>query len=179
MNRYYIIVPVVLMGVFIFFERGAAADKARNEQVKIEAQKQEQAKKDAEKKALEEKAKIDSEKRNADRLKGEKEKEDARVAKYQAAVQKLKDDGKKYTDDVDANNKLVTRMEKDLADLREKHDRENREAFDLAKKVEITKKLRRDAELEVQRLNGMLAARANESILTKMPVVATAATAEK
>jgi len=175
MNRYYIIVPVVLIAVFVFFERGAAKEAALKEQAKIEATQKEQAKKDAEKKALEEKARLDSEKRNEQRIKDEKEKEEKRKTDYEAKVQKLQDDLKKYTDDVDLNTKLVTRLEKDIAALRDRREKENREVFELSKKVEISKKLRRDAELEVQRFTEMLSRRATESALTKVPVVATAA----
>jgi chromosome segregation ATPase len=174
MNRYYIIVPIVLMAVFVYFERGAAKDAVIKEQ-RVEADKQKDiAKKEAEKKELEEKAKIDTERRNAQRLKEEKEKDDARKAKYEAGIQKMRDDLKRYTDDVDLNNKLVAKLEKDLADKRDQRERENRAVFELSKKVELSKKMRRNAELEVQRYTEMLSSRAAESILAKPPVVAAA-----
>jgi translation initiation factor IF-2 len=162
------------MAVFIFFERGASAEAKQKELAKIEADKAEQTKKDNEKKALEEKARIDSEKRNAERIKTEQENEAKKKAEYDAKIQKMKDEIKRYTDDVDANKKLADRLDKELAGLRDRRDKENRENFELAKKVEISKKLRRDAELEVQRFNAMLADRANQSILAKAPEVAAA-----
>lgn len=179
MNRYYIIVPVVLMAVFVYFERGASADAKRDEEVKIEAKKADEAKKEAEKKALEEKARVDSDKRNAQRIADEKAKEEKRAADFKAKIQKMTDDLKKYTDDIELNNRLVAKLEKELAEKRDLHESENRAVFDLAKKVEVSKKLRRDAELEVQRFNDMLARRAADSSLTKAPVVATAATASE
>jgi len=81
----------------------------------------------------------------------------------------MKDDLKKYTDDVDLNTKLVAKLEKDLADKRDLRERENRAVFEFAKKVEISKKMRRDAELEVQRYNEMLARRASESVMANPP----------
>jgi hypothetical protein len=91
----------------------------------------------------------------------------------------MKDDLKRYTDDVDLNNKLVVKLESDLTKKRDQRERDNRTVFELAKKVEISKKMRRNAELEVQRYNEMLSNRANESVLTKAPVVATAETPAK
>lgn len=171
MNRYYIIIPVVLMSVFIFFERSSSADAKVAEQRRIELKKQDEAKKEAEKKALEEKARMDSEKRNQQRVADEKAREEKRKSDFEAKIQKMKDELKRYSDDIATNTKLVARLEKELADKRDQHERENKVVFDLAKKVEVTRRLRRDAELEVQRYNEMLVRRSAESALTKAPVV--------
>lgn len=179
MNRYYIFIPIALMAVFIYFERGASKEAAVAREQQIEAKAKEDAKKAADKKALEEKAKADSEKRNADRIKAEQDKEEKRKADFQAKLQKLKDDAKRYTDSVELNTKLVASLEKELAAKRATRDSENRLVLDLAKKVEISKKARRAAELEVQRFTEMLATRAGESSLTKAPAVATAETPAK
>ena len=179
MNKYYLAIPVVLLVVFVFFERNAAKEAQLVEDQKIEAKKQEDAKKDADKKALEEKARMDSEKRNAQRVAEEKAKEEKRKADFDSKIQKMRDDVKRYTDDVDVNTKLIAGLEKELAAKREQHDRENRAVFDFAKKVEVSRRLRRDAELEVQRYNAMLILKADESALTKAPKVLTAADAEK
>lgn len=174
MNRYYFIVPVVLMAVFVYFERSASKEAEIFEQQKMEVAQKKKDEELAKKKDLEEKAKIDSEKRNAERIAEEKTKEQKKKAEYEAKIQKMKDELKKYSDDVELNIKLVAKLEKDLADKRDQHDRDNRVVFELAKKVEISKKMRRDAELEVQRYNEMLANSASESVLTKAPVVASA-----
>jgi hypothetical protein len=63
-------------------------------------------------------------------------------------------------------------LEKDLAEKRDLRERENRSIFEFSKKVEISKKMRRDAELEVQRYNEMLSRRASESILANPPASA-------
>ena len=179
MNRYYIIVPVVLMAVFVFFERGAAKESKVLEEQKLVIKQKEKDAELAKKKDLEEKARIDSEKRNAERLLEEQAAAQKKKDAYDAKIQKMKDDLKKYTDDVEINTKLVAKLEKDLADKRDQRARDNRAVFELAKQVEITKKLRRDAELEVQRYNEMLATRANESAMAKAPVIATAGSTDK
>jgi hypothetical protein len=175
MKKYYIIIPVVLLTVFVVFERSAAKEAEAVEQAKVEQKKAADAKKEAEKKALEEKARADSEKRNQQRIAEEKAKDEKKKADFEAKIQRMKDDVKRYTDDVDAQTREASRLEKELLAKREQRDRENRAVFDLAKKVEVTRKLRRDAELEVQRFNEMLARRAAESSMTKAPVVVTGA----
>lgn len=172
MNRYYIIVPVVLMAVFVFFERGAAKEAEIREQQKIAIEDKRKADEAVKKRELEEKAKLDSDKRNAQRIKEEQEKEEARKAKYQGVIQGLKDSLKNSVDELAAKTKEVARLEKVLADKRDLRERENREIFEFSKKVELSKKMRRDAELEVQRYNEMLVRRASESILANPPASA-------
>ena len=172
MNRYYIIVPIVLMALFVYVERSASYETKAKEEAKIALEVKRKEDEAAKKKELEEKAKIDSEKRNTERLKEEKERDDKKKKEYAEKIQKLKDDVKKYTDDVELNTRRVAQLEKDLAEKREQHERENRAVFEFAKKVELSKKLRRDAELEVQRYNEMLSRRASESILANPPAAA-------
>jgi len=169
MNRYYIIVPVVLMAVFVYFERGASKENIIKEQKIEETKKVEEAKKDAEKKDLEEKAKLDSERRNAQRIKEETERAEKKKAEYEAKLQKSRDDIKSFTDHITQNTQKVNSMEKELAEKRDFRERENRAVFELAKKVEITKKMRRNAELQVQRYTEMVTTRLADSSLAKLP----------
>jgi translation initiation factor IF-2 len=172
MNRYYIIVPILLMAAFVWVERDAAKETHAKEQAKIAAETKRKEDEATKKRELEEKAKIDAEKRNAERLKEEQERDAKKKKENAEKIQKLKDDVKRYTDDVEVNTKKVAQLEKDLAEKRELHERENRAVFEFAKKVELSKKLRRDAELEVQRYNEILARRASESILANPPASA-------
>jgi len=173
MNRiYYIIVPVVLFFVFVFVERGAAKEAHEKEQAKVAAEVKRKEDEAVKKKELEDKAKVDAEKRNEERLKDEQERDAKKKKDYAEKIQKLKDDVKKYTDDVELNTKRVAQLEKDLAAKRDQHEADNRAVFEFAKKVELSKKLRRDAELEVQRYNEILSRRASESILANPPASA-------
>ncbi len=179
MNRYYLIIPIVLMAVFFYFERGASKEADLRKLEQVEAKKQEEEKKLAERRALEEKAKLDSEKRAKDREAEDKAKEEKRRNDFAAKIQKLKDEAKKFTDETEVNNRKVAEMEKDLAAKRALHESENRLVLDLAKKVEITRKARRVAELEVQRMTEMLAKRASDAAMAQAPVVATSANLNK
>lgn len=174
MNRYYLIIPIVLIAVFVYFERDASKQADLRVQAIAEEKAKVEAKKQEEKKELEAKAKLDSEKRNAERQAEDDRLKKKKKDEFEAKIQKLKDDAKKYTDGVELNTKLVANLEKDLAAKRATRDQENRAVLELAKKVEISKKARRAAELEVQRFTEMLATRANDSTLTKAPAVATA-----
>ncbi|MFT3782780.1 MAG: hypothetical protein QM790_12270 [Nibricoccus sp.] len=174
MNKYYIIIPIVCLAAFIFVERSASKEAKEKERQKIEAEAQKKADEEKKKKELEEKARMDSDRRNAERLADEEKARKKKEDEYAQKIQKMKDEIKKFTDEVSINKQLVAKLEKDLTAKREQRERENHEVFDLAKKVEITKKNRRSAELEVQRYTEMLTTKATESTLTKMPVVATA-----
>lgn len=174
MNRYYLIIPIVFMAVFVYFERDASKQADLRVQAIAEEKAAAEAKKQEEKKQLEAKAKADSDKRNIERIAAEEAQKKKKQDEFAAKIQKLKDDAKKYTDGVELNTKLAASLEKDLAAKRAARDQENRAVLELAKKVEITKKARRSAELEVQRYTEMLATRANESAMAKAPVVATA-----
>lgn len=174
MNRIYIILPVVLMVAFAFLYRGhskEAAEAARQKQVQVELKKKEE---DRKKEELNQKALADAERRTQERLKEEQAREDKRVAKYQETIQKLKDELKKYTDEIETNTKKTSVLEKNLADLRARREKENRELLELTKKVELTKIARQNAELEVQRYTEMISRRAAESAMAKAPAVATA-----
>ena len=58
-------------------------------------------------------------------------------------------------------------IERDL--LHKEKDRVGREAFDLAKQVELAKVARRNAELEEQRMVEMITRKATDSAMAKMP----------
>jgi hypothetical protein len=179
MNRYYLIIPIVLMAVFFYFERGASKDADIRTQELVEAKKKDEAKKADERRILEEKTRLDSEKRAEQRALEDKAKDEKNKADFAAKIQKLKDEAKKFTDETELNNRKIVLMEKELAEKRAQRENENRVVLDIAKKVEITKKSRRAAELEVQRFTEMLATRAGESSMTAMPTVAISADAAK
>ncbi len=65
--------------------------------------------------------------------------------------------------------KEVSELTIELDTLHKQKDDLTREGFDLAKKVELAAVARRNAELEIQRLVQMMAERADQSIMAKMP----------
>ena len=87
------------------------------------------------------------------------------------ADKKVKDQTAEYTAKGAAAQKQVDALEAELAKLRKDKDATSRESFELAKKVELARVARRNAELEIQRMTEMVSRRAADSSLTRPPVI--------
>lgn len=175
MNRSYVIVPVILLAIFGFFYwqyMQTAEEKAKQRQELIAREK---ADADAKKKAAELKARQDAEKRAAEREAEEKKKAADKRAKYEADIQKIRDDIAKYTSQANDSAKQVAKLEQELTNLRASKEKANREAFELNKAVERAQIDKRNAEFEIQRLTDMIAKKASDSTMAKSPVVAATA----
>jgi hypothetical protein len=169
MKRSYYIVPIVLLALFggLYWQHMGEMDR------KLAAQKAEQARvqaiEDAKKKEAERKAREDADKRIAEREAAEKKKEDDREAKRKADIDKIKSETERYNKQLADLNKEGAKLEKELSDLRAEKEKLGRDAFEASKKVELALIDKRNAELQVQRMAEMVAKRANESTLTKLP----------
>ena len=171
----YLIFPSVMLAGFlvIYFshkEKSEAKERAHIAQVA-----KEKADADEKKKAAEAKAREDARKRQEERDAEEKKKTEEKEAKQAADDKKVRDQTAEYTAKVDANQKQVNALEAELDRLRKEKDQTSREAFDLAKQVELARIARRNAELEIQRMTEMVARRAAESSLTRPPALPTPA----
>jgi ABC-type Na+ efflux pump permease subunit len=167
----YLIFPTVMLAGFlvIYFshkEKAEAKERAHIAQVAKEKADAEEKKKVAETKARE-----DAKKRQDERDAEEKKKEAEKVAKQAADDKKVRDQTTEYTAKADAAQKQVNALEIELDRLRKEKDKTSREAFDLAKQVELARIARRNAELEIQRMTEMVTRRASESSLTRPPVL--------
>ena len=89
--------------------------------------------------------------------------------KYDADMRRIQADTDKSNALVDTYSKQVSELSIELDSLHKQKDSLTREGFELAKRVELAAVARRNAELEIQRLTQMLANRADQSIMTKMP----------
>lgn len=169
MNKYYLIVPAVLLGVFVFFYQGALKEMDVKAQ-KVAAEKAEKkAIEDARKAEIEAKAAADSKRRQDEREAEEKAKADKREKDYQDAMAKLKEEADGYSAEADRLIKETANLEAQLANLRNQKETVNRETFELAKQVELAKIERRSAELEIQRMVTMVGNRLNQSSVATIP----------
>ena len=134
----------------------AAAQKIEADKAKIKADN-------------ERKASLDAKERQAAREKEEADKIAAKLAKLAAADKEVKDATDKATADGDKAAKEVSKLDIELDSLRKSKDKQNREAFELAKQVELAKVDKRNAEFEIQRTTEMISTRAANSSLTRMP----------
>jgi chromosome segregation ATPase len=156
---------------FIFVYMGHV-EKAHAKEKAVKAQiAKEKADLEAKKKAAEAKAREDATKRQEERDAEEKKKADEKAARQAADDKKVRDETAKYTAKVEASQKQIDSLEAELARIRKEKDATSRDAFETAKKVELARVARRNAELEIQRMTEMISRRASDSSLTKPPVV--------
>lgn len=169
MNKYYFIVPALLLGGFIFIYRGSAEEMRQKEvkhKMEIDA-----------KKAAEEKQRLENEKQaQEDAEKRQKVREQEDLAKLQKREKEYNDIMtrlKTESDALDAENAKLTKesseLEIALINGQILRDKTNRESFELSKQVELAKINRRGAELEIQRLIEMVGSKASSSSLAAMP----------
>jgi hypothetical protein len=168
----YVISVGGMLAVFLFFyfafrKEAEIKEKQRHEQLAIERKAEEERKA-----AIEAKAREDAAKRAEERAAAEAKKEADRLAKYQAESKKIQDATDEFNAKADAYAKEISRLEIELNTLRSNKEKLNREAFEFAKQVELARANKRNAELEIQRMTDMIAKRAANSSLTRMPPVA-------
>jgi hypothetical protein len=174
MNKFYIIVPIVLLLAFGFYYRQfsaqedvIAAQKAHD--AAIAAAQVEQAKEDAMKKAL-----ADTEAREQAEREEEASQEADHLAKFEASKQKLADETANFQQEADSYSKQATDLQAQLDSLQATHETLARDVFELQKQVELAKIDRRNADLEIQRTYDIVTQKVADSALTKTPAPAAA-----
>ncbi len=167
----YLIFPGLMLAGFVGFYMSHAKALHEKEQRQIAEAKAKQEAEAAKKKAAEEKARIDAKKRQDERDAEEKKKEDDKRAKQEADDKKVRDQTAEYVAKGEAAAKDVAAKELELDRLRKEKDKTSREAFDIAKQVELARIARRNAELEIQRMNEMIVKRASDSSMVRPPVI--------
>lgn len=167
----YLIFPGVMLGIFLVFYVAHQKEALKNEEARKVTVAQKTAADKQEKELSEKRAREDAAKKQAERDAQEKKKDDDRRAKQAAIDKEIRDgiaaalaEGSKF-------HKEATALEVALDGLRKEKDRLGREAFELAKQVEVARVARRNAELESQRMLEMISRRAADSSLTKMPAL--------
>jgi translation initiation factor IF-2 len=166
---FYVLFPTALIGIFLIFYLSSRSETLAREAHQREEAATAKAEADKKKAEAEATAQADAERRNVQRAneeaKAAKDKED----KYNTEMAKIKaqTDGANATADKYA--KEVSDLTIELDNLHKQKDTLTRESFELLKKIELSEVARRNAELEIQRYDEMIANRADQSILTKMP----------
>jgi chromosome segregation ATPase len=168
---YFVIAPTLMLGVFLVFYFLSTAETERREKAHAEALAAQKAEADQKKKVAEETAREDAERRNVQRLaddaKAAKDKQD----KYEADMRKIQDGIDKSNASAEKFAKQVSDLSIELDTLHKQKDEASRHAFDLEKKVQAAEVARRNAELDIQRMVEMIADRAEQSAMAKMPPI--------
>ncbi len=166
----YLLAPGLMLAGFMvlyFSHADQLHQKELAQKAKMEAERKEA---DDKKKVAEAKAREDAKKRQDERDAEERKKLEEKEARQAADDKKVRDQTAEYTAKGDAAAKQVAALEIELDRLRKEKDKTSREAFDLAKQVELARIARRNAELEIQRMTEMVHRRASESAMTKPPL---------
>ncbi len=167
----YLIFPGIMLAGFIVIylshkEASEAKEKAHVAQVA-----KDKAVADEKKKVAEAKARDDAKKRQEERDAEDRKKEEDKAARQAADDKKVRDQTAEYASKAAAAEKQVAASQSELERLRKEKDTLNRETFEMAKQVELSRIARRNAELEIQRMTEMVARRASESAMTRPPAV--------
>ncbi|EIP98598.1 hypothetical protein OpiT1DRAFT_03058 [Opitutaceae bacterium TAV1] len=165
MNRFYLIVPLVLVALFggVYWNHTKhAAELAL--QKEAEALRLEQAE-TAKKAEAEAKAREDAARRAAERQAEEKKKEEEKQARQEAESAKIAADTKSARETAAARAAEIATLEKQLTELRAGLETLHKDTFELNRRVELARIERRNAELEVQRLTEMIARKAGTSLV--------------
>ena len=165
----YIIFPGTMLAIFLVFFMSHAKEADAREKARLEVQAKKLADEAARKKAEEDRARADAEKRSSERAAEDAKKEAERVAKQAAIDKDIKDATDKAMAEGDAYQKNIDRLDAELAQLHKQQDQLTRDTFDMAKQVELSKVSRRTSELEIQRTVDLVARRAQDSYLLRLP----------
>lgn len=165
MNRFYLIIPLLLAGIFggVYWQhtRDVSRQTAEKQAEVARARESEEQKK----REAEQKARADAEQRSAARLAEEHKKEAERTARWDAESKGIADDTAKYQAQLASNNAELEQLNTRLTTLRATREKRASEAFEVARSIELDRIRKRNAELEIQRLTEILAAKAARSSL--------------
>jgi chromosome segregation ATPase len=169
MNKFYIIVPIVVLAAFIAYYSQFTKQQAVIEQKELQAKIDDDNAKKEQAEAATAKAIADAHARKEAQDAEDARQEAEHLAKYEASKQKLADETAKFQQEADGYAKQAADLQAQLDSLQASHDKASRELFDLQKQVELEKIDRRDADLEIQRTYDMVTQKVAASSLTYVP----------
>ena len=165
MNRFYLIIPLVLLAVFggvywQYSQQRATEDLVRAAMAcaaKVAAQAQQDA---VQRRALEE-----ANQRTTVRLAEVQKKQEEQHARWAADTAQILAETARYRAQSDQLREELVTVEKQLNDARKTNAADSVQALALAREVELARIAKRNAELEVQRTTEILARRAAQTSL--------------
>lgn len=160
MNRFYLIVPIVLLGLFggIYWQHSrTAATEAAAKATETERIKADELAKKAE---AERAARDEATRRAAAREAEEKQKEDEKRARWAADGKRIEEETAGFAARVAELTEQIHHTETKLAEVRASKDALDRENFEIAREVELARIAKRNAELGIQRAVAVVAGRA-------------------
>jgi hypothetical protein len=168
MKKFYLLVPLVLTALFVVYYLNFTRTYAETEAERAAEKQRISDEELSRKQEAERVAKADADRRSAERAAEEARKESEKRKKWEDAGREIADTAAKYNADADKYAKESAQLEMRLLELRGQKEKAAREAFDLAKRVELARIAKRNAELEIQRMTEMVARRAAESAMAQV-----------
>ena len=171
MTKSYIIVPLILLGIFGFLHRNFVAEdtiRQAEEAAEVAAMEAEAAAKKAEAEA---RAAAEAAQRTAEREAAEAKKIADRDAKWEAQGAEIARYTAEAKAESDKHQAKINQLELNLADKRKTREALSKETFEMMKNVEAARIAVRNAELQVQRMAQMVTRKAETSVLVKAPIL--------
>jgi len=165
----YVLCPVVLLGIFIFYYSLKSAEVEAHEKAKAEQVAAQKAADAAARHEIEEKARLDAAKRAADRAAEAAKKEAAKAAKYNDYMTKLRDETDAANAQVADLTDKIAQLQLKLDALQKAKEDANQSSFDIEKQIELAEVEKGNADLQSERMVEMIANRADKSFMTKLP----------
>jgi membrane protein involved in colicin uptake len=165
MNKFYFIIPVVLLAAFVAYYSQFSKEFARREADKAQHLADLKAEDDRKKQEAIAKAAEEAHQREEAQRAAEAAAEAERRAKWDADNQKIADETADYQQKADVYARQAADLDAQLDSLRNTHDQASRDLFDLQKQIELAKIDRRNAELEIQRTYDMVTEKVAASTL--------------
>ena len=170
MNKFYVILPVALLILFGgYYFKVAKPEMAATVLADEKRIADERAAEEAKRKEIEAKAQDDARKAQAVRDAKEHERLEKAQRDKDEQDRKVLDETTKYAKEAEKLSKQIAALEIEITNLRNKREDMNREVLELAKKGELAKIDRRNAELEIQRMYDVVAQKVAASSLTQAP----------
>jgi len=172
MNKFYFILPVVLMISFgVYYTQIAQPDMAAAAAAAKRRQEEVAKAEEAHRLEIERKSQEDARRVQAERDAKSKAAQEKARAEKEAQDRAVREETAKFENEAARLTQQIADLEREIAGLRAKREQVNQESFELAKQVELAKIDRRTAEMDLQRMYEMVAQKVTDSSLTRMPVV--------
>jgi predicted RNase H-like nuclease (RuvC/YqgF family) len=170
MNKFYVIFPTVLLIAFgLYYTQIAKPEMAEQERIAADKVAQQAAVDEARRQAIEAKAGADAQVQQQAREQRDREKQEKALREREEQDRQVAAETAKFESEAASLTRQIADMDRQVTDLRAKKENLTKEVFDAAARVELAKIDRRNAELEVQRMYGVVAQKVGESFLTKLP----------
>ena len=169
MNKFYIIVPIVLLALFGAYYLQFSHQQDAIKQQQDQAAEQKKIDDENTRKAHSEQAAKEAQRHDKNQREEEARKEAEHLSKWKNTLDKVNGETAKFQQDADSFSKQAADLDIQLDSLQVAHETASRELFALQKQIELAKVDRRIADKEIQRTYYQVTQKVAASSLTYAP----------